>query len=205
MRTLGIAVVTGVGLGLAARAGDRAPGLAHDLTALGGPWLAVAFAVGVAPARLRVGAATGATCLVTGVLTYYALMWQVEHLAGPQYAVPVALAWVAAAAALGAAFGALGAGWRAGRGDARSVRCAALLAGALLGEALLAHALWTRPAAEQAVALQALVAVALLVALVPRPRGVALALPLLVGATGTSAVLAHVVRETARTVGWAGA
>lgn len=200
------ATVLGVLLGLVARGGDRAAlQTVHYLTALGGPWLVVAFAAGAlsGAGSRRAGALRGAACVITGVVTYYLVMWRVEHLTGPQYAVPVAVAWSAGGAVVGACFGWLGAAWRAdGSGRAR---WAAVLCGGLLGEALLLHELWVRPAAQYAVTAQAVGAVVLLAVLAPRPRTWPAVVPVLaVTATGF-AVAAYILREGARVVGWAGA
>jgi len=201
------AVTGGVALGLAARAGDRVPlGTVHLLTALGGPWLVVAFAAGaLGPPDRRVAAAVrGATAIVAGVLTYYVSMWRIERLTGPGYAVPVAVAWSLGGAVVGACLGWLGARWRGSEVGVRA-SWAALLCGALLGEAVLLHELWSGRSADRAVGAQVLGAAMLLGLLAPRPRTWPAALPVLAASTATCAVAALLLRESARAAGWAGA
>ncbi|PTL59121.1 DUF6518 family protein [Paraconexibacter algicola] len=211
-----VAVALGVLLGLAARAGDHAPvGTVGAATALGGPWLVVAFAAGAVGARVgaggrvarrreaRAGAVRGAVCVIAGVVVYYAMMWLVERRTGPGYAVPVATAWSLGGVVVGGSFGALGAAWRTGGPWAS--RWAAVLGGALLGEAVVLRALWERPDLERVAALQALAALVLVAALAPRPRAWPAALPVLASTAGAFALAALVLREGARAAGWAGA
>jgi len=118
-----IARPAGGAVGAVGRLSDHLPLLTVRWSAsLGALWLLAAFAVGALSGRRR-GAAAGALALVTGVCTYYGLMWLVEGRATAGYAVPMTLLWGLAAVAVGGLFGHLGGLWREGsrRGLARRV------------------------------------------------------------------------------------
>jgi hypothetical protein len=195
---LAAAVVGGLAVGTVARGLDHlASPSAHWLSALGAPWLAVAFAVGAFGGSRRAGAAAGALALALGVGVYYLLFHFVEHRASGGYMVTVGLGWALGALPAGAVFGWAGAAWWHRRGPAST----AVLAGALLGEALLLRTIWSRPVALRILVLEAGVALACAL-LLTRERVRAL------GATAVVAVACLVVeliaRDALRGVGWAG-
>ena len=98
---------------------------------VGVPWLAAAFLVGALRPGWRSGAVHGAVALVVAVVVYYEA--PVAD-AGSH----IGLSWIWIALPTGAAFGALGAAWRA---DERwRLPAAALVAGAFLGEAMIWYA-----------------------------------------------------------------
>lgn len=199
---LWIVLAAGLGVGVYGRVANYSDhAVVHYSTALGGPWLITAFAVGalVAGRRTRsVAAAAGAAALVLGTLTYYGICVGIERESSRHYAAAMVVGWCTACVPIGAAFAWLGAWWRSARGAVP----AAVLAGALAGEALLLRLLWERPAALQVLHLEVLGAV-LLALVLPRRRLPALALMVPVG---LAVVVAEaLVRESLRSVGWAGA
>jgi hypothetical protein len=125
------ALIAGLALGVVTRFAYHLPEDWWWLARVGAPWLAVAFAVGASTPRLRAGAARGAVSLVVAILEYYAILGLIQHAYDHS---PLGLWWLAAAVPGGAAYGALGALWRAGRHD---VLAAAVLSASLAGEALI--------------------------------------------------------------------
>ena len=191
-------------------------------SALGAPWLVLAFAIGAALApralpqdaecresglydrlgdsqRARtwfVAPAAGAAVLAAAVAVYYAAL--VDD--SPRYAVLVGVAWSAVAAPAGAFCAAAGAAWRRG-----SAAAGALPPALLAGEALLLLGEWQHPGAR-AVLIAELAAAAVLLFVMAlrtgaRLRTLALAAVLVVACAATE----DVVRDALRGVGWAGA
>jgi hypothetical protein len=125
------AVAAGLVLGVATRLTYDLPREWHWLAKVGVPWLAAAFFAGALARRPARGAALGAAALVSATLVYYAILGLVQH----AYEVsPVGLGWLVVALPGGAAFGALGALWAAGRARVVAV---AVLAASFGGEAML--------------------------------------------------------------------
>src|SRR3954468_23409440 len=145
----GVSVPHGAELGAVARAA----------LALGGPWLACAWAIGAVTASWRVAA----VALALGVAAWYALTVAGSGGRAVAYAVPVGVAWSVVALGAGAAFGFAGAR-----------RNAAVLAGALAGEALLLAGEWTGRAAQAVLSAELAVAGAVLVVLGRRRWWIAL-------------------------------
>jgi hypothetical protein len=130
-RRLVVALAAGLVLGLGTRLVYELPWEWWWLAKIGGPWLAVAFGVGLSVRRLLDGAFLGAVCLVTATLVYYAIMGLVQHAYDTS---PLGLGWLVVAVPAGLAFGALGA---AVRRPGLRVPAAAMLSAAFVAEALL--------------------------------------------------------------------
>jgi hypothetical protein len=207
-----LALATALGLGLAGRiavhAGAHLPhgaalsALGRAAVALGGPWLAAAWAVGALAGSRSRGALAGGVALALGTAAWYALTVAAGGRAAAGYAVPVATAWVPVAFGAGALFGLAGATWRDGGPAARAAAIAAL-AGALAGEALLLAGEWSGRAAELVLTAELAVAIGLLVA---ARRRAPLLITLAVFAVTAVAFGAAEdgVRDALRLAGWAG-
>ena len=141
------------------RGGDELAALGRAAVALGGPWLAVAWAVGAVVGRPVRAAVTGGAGLALGTFAWYAAS---AVAGGPaeDYA-RVAPAWAAVALAAGAAFGLAGAAFARG-GLAMRTAALALVSGTLAGEALLLFSEWTGRASRAALAAELAVAGAVL-------------------------------------------
>jgi hypothetical protein len=207
--TLGFAGRVAVHAGASLPHGAAIDAVGHTAVALGGPWLAVAWAVGAMAGSRAFGTLGGAAALVLGTGGWYLLTvvaaavgWDASGWAAASYAAPVAAAWGAVALGAGAVFGFAGAAWRDGDRIARAA-AVALLAGALAGEALLLMQEWSGRAASAVLAAELAAAWALLLAGRRRaPLGLTLALFAL--ATLAVAETEGVVRDTLRLAGWAG-
>ena len=205
---LGAALALGLAGRIAVHAGGHLPhgdalaALGRATVALGGPWLAAAWSIGVLAGSRARGALGGAAALALGTAAWYLLTVAAGGRAAVAYAVPVAAAWAGVALGAGALFGLAGAAWRDG---GRRVRAAAIaaLAGALAGEALLLAGQWSGRAAALALATELGVGLGLLAA---ARRRAPLGLTLLVFAVA-AVVFAGIedgVRDTLRLAGWAG-
>ena len=126
-------LLIGTAVGAATRLVYLGPPDLMWLHKLGVPWLAAAFFVGMLRPSLRSGALHGAAALVAAVLVYYAMPVVVQG--APFANSKIGLAWLWVAVPGGAAFGLLGAGWKAH--ERWRLPTTALLVGAFLGEALL--------------------------------------------------------------------
>jgi hypothetical protein len=206
-----LALGAALGLGLAGRIavhagahlphGDELAALGTATVALGAPWLAVAWAVGMlagAPAR---AALSGGAGLALGTLAWYALSAAANGRPPADYAV-VASAWAAVALAAGALFALAGAAYRAG-GLAARTAALALVAGTLAGEALLLAADWSSRAGRAALAAE-LAAAAAVLALGARRTAPLLALGLAALVAVGVAGLEDAVRDALRLAGWRG-
>jgi hypothetical protein len=166
-----LATAGGVVLGLFSAAGDRpdAPLLLHWLANIPGPWVLLAFGVGVLAGTRTGGALAAVLALAAAVSTYYASLYfsgqrpwldTVEH---------AAVVWSFVAVVAGLAFGAAGGSWR--RGGTWERMCAvALLCGVLVGESLLLAAQEDRPGERLMVASEAVFAIMLVWLLLPKLR-----------------------------------
>ena len=183
------------------RGGDELAALGRAAVALGGPWLAVAWAVGAVVGRPVRAAVTGGAGLALGTFAWYAAS---AVAGGPaeDYA-RVAPAWAAVALAAGAAFGLAGAAFARGGLAMRMAPALALVSGTLAGEALLLFSEWTGRASRAALAAELAVAGAVLVLGARRTAPLAalvLAGLVTVGIAGAE----DAVRDTLRLAGWRG-
>jgi len=180
-----LALGGGLALGIVSRLGDGLPPALAWLVNIGGPWLALAFALGALAGAPRRGLVYGIVTLVSAVAGYYGWMHVVEGQANLAYLVHIAAFWLAVALVGGAVFGLAGAAWRGGRWWPRVI-AAALLSATLAGESV---DLLARPydAAQKAVIGIELLAALLLPWLLLRERRATLMAALL---TGGGAVLA---------------
>jgi Family of unknown function (DUF6518) len=207
-----IALGAALGLGFAGRvalhAADRLPHgdvLAPTFraaVALGGPWLAAAWAIGALVGTRRRGALLGGAALGAGTAAWYLLTVAGNGRSGLGYALPVAAAWMPFALGAGALFGFAGGAWSDGSPSARAASVAAL-AGALAGEALLLTAQWSGRAAERVLIVEFATAIGLLV-LVRRRATLPLAIAVFVVVAITCAGAEAGVRQVLGLVGWNG-
>jgi hypothetical protein len=205
---LGVAARLAAGAGLIAHAGPAAEPvgkLGPWVIALGAPWLAVAWGLGALTRDAAAGTVAGALALAGGTGAWYALTVVTNGRAALGYAVPVSIAWGAAALAAGALFGAAGALWRSGRTDAARALGTAILAGSFVGEAVLLQAQWDGRAARAVLTAELLAGLVAPALLLRRSRD---ALPLALVLTAVLALIAagaeHIVRDALRGVGWGG-
>jgi hypothetical protein len=207
-----LALCAALALGLAGRVavhagghlphGDALSALGRAAVALGGPWLAAAWSIGVLAGSRKRGALGGGAALALGTAAWYLLTVATGGRAAVAYAVPVAAAWAAVALGAGALFGLAGAAWRDG---GRRVRAAAIaaLAGALAGEALLLAGQWSGRAAALVLTTELGVGLGLLAA-ARRRAPLALTLAVFAIAALAFAGVEDGVRDTLRLAGWAG-
>jgi hypothetical protein len=202
------ALALGIGGRVAAQASAELPHghvlneLGRAFVALGAPWLVTAWAIGaIAGDRMR-GALAGGLALALGTLAWYWLTVAVGGRAVVLYAVSLAFLWGAVALAAGAAFGYIGAAWRTTRDSGRALALAPA-AGALAGEAVLLSGQWSGRAAAVVLAVEAVMALGLLLA-GRRRAPLLLTLVLFTFATGATAQAESVARDTLRDAGWAG-
>ncbi len=110
-----LALWSGCALGIVSRLGDWLPPALAWLVNIGGPWLALAFALGALTRSVCQGALYGAFALIGAVVGYYGWMHIVERQANLAYLTSIAAVWFAVAIVGGAVFGTAGASWRARR------------------------------------------------------------------------------------------
>src|SRR4051812_10852539 len=201
-RACAIAVAPGVALGCLEQGLRHASPPIPWLTALGVPWLATAFAVGALVRGRRRAPLAGAAALVVAVVTYYLVMRLSVGHTSTGYVLRVGAAWSVAAAAAGAAFGSLGAAWRARA--PRETLATAAISGAFAGEAVLLLGTGRAGAAQAVLASELAVGVALPFVLARRRR-VAAAVALTAAVALALAGAEAGVREAMRSAGWAGA
>jgi len=189
-------------LGAAAQLGGALPGVPQRATALGAPWLVAAFAAGALLRRPWRAAAGGAVLLAAGTIAYYVVRVGATGGDPSRALAAIVVAWAAAALAVGALMGVLGALWRSARAGWLT---AAIPAAALAGEAVALAAVW-RGRLSAALLLAELALAGLALAACARRRA-----PLL-PAAAVAAVLTLAfalgeteVREAMRVVGWRGA
>jgi Family of unknown function (DUF6518) len=204
---LGILIVVGcgVGIGLAGQAGDQVPGAPAYITALGAPWMLLAFALGALCRKPLLGALAGGAALVIGTEAYYLALIAETDGKTIFYATAMGIGWGGAAAVAGGLAGAVGGWWRSECSEhERSV--AGALPGALLtGEALLLSQEWTAPGARALIAAELMAGLGLLWIHIGTSRRV-----LIAGAAACALTMAvvlgeHSVRETLHAAGWNGA
>jgi hypothetical protein len=210
-RVAAIALATALGLGFAGRVavhegthlphGDELVALARVAVALGAPWLAAAWAIGVLAGSRGRGALLGGLALAVGTVAWYVLT-VVADPSGLRYALPVSAAWVPVALCGGAAFGFAGGAWSTGPPRVRAASVAAL-GGCLAGEALLLAGQWHGRAATTVLSLELAGAIALL-AVAHRRATLAVSLAVFVVAAVTCAGAEDAVRHLLGLVGWNG-
>jgi hypothetical protein len=198
-QTLALAglVLAAVVWGVSQHVVDGAPGGAW-LSALGAPWLVLAFAAGAMSGKRA--PVVGALSLFVAVGAYY-IPFLFMDAGVARYAVKVGLAWGIVAAALGALFGAAGAAWRRDPRSTLGTLAAALPVGALAGEALLLRREWFSAGAPEALRVELTAAVLVAAFTIRRPLGFAAALI----AALTAGVAADELRDLLRAAGWQGA
>jgi hypothetical protein len=125
-------LVLGAALGSASLLLEHTPEPLSRFSAIGSPWLVVAFVGGALTGRVLLGAATGSVVLVAAMITYYLAKPIVgSPINPPQYDTP--LFWLAFAVPAGVGAGALGA---VAAGSRRWLRVAAVsaMAAAIVAE-----------------------------------------------------------------------
>jgi Family of unknown function (DUF6518) len=110
------------------------------MTNIGGPWLLLAFLMGMWASQVVEGGFLGALMLATAVFAYYGA-YEITRggsypTADSRYLLGHGIAWVPVAAVGGVGFGVAGSLWRFGN-DWQRPASVALLAGALIAEAIL--------------------------------------------------------------------
>jgi hypothetical protein len=132
-----IAVAAGAGLGVASQLAVRSlPHPANLAGTLGGPWLATAFALGVAARSRRPAAWAGAVSMAVAMFAYYVVRKVMnQDLPGGYTVRGEAIPYVVIGLIAGGGMAVLGASWRKGGTRWKGV-AAGLLAGALGAEVL---------------------------------------------------------------------
>ena len=179
----------------------------HDLvrwfTALGAPWLLVAFAAGALVRDRRTALVAGSLTILAGVGAYYVSMLTLTEGAF-RYAAKVGLAWGFVGIFAGALLAWAGALWRSGRGAAAAT-AAAVPCAVLAGEVLALRDEWWSPGARAVLLAEMAGAALLLAVLAPRDRRVVLTCAVAIGLAVMCGAVEGDVRETLRAAGWAGA
>ncbi len=205
---LGAALALGFAGRVAVHAADRLPHgellvpTGRAAVALGGPWLAAAWAIGALTRSRRRGAIFGGAALGVGTAAWYVLTVVADGRAALDYALPVAGAWMPVALGAGALFGFAGAAWSDGTPRERAASVAAL-AGALAGEALLLAGQWSGRAAERVLSVEFATAIGLLL-LARRRANLSLTLAVFALAAVACAGAEDGVRHVLHLVGWNG-
>jgi len=196
---IALLVLAAVGWGVAGHAMDQSRAGVW-VSALGAPWLVLAFAAGVVTRTHRRAGLAGATFLLLAVGAYYVPFVVVDSGAA-RYAVKIGLAWGAVAAVLGALFAVAGATWIQDPRSRSGAIAAAVPGGALAGEALLLRTQWHSAGAPEALRIELGAAVVLAALTARRP----LALTAAVLAVVTAGIAADELRDLLRAAGWQGA
>lgn len=203
LAALAVGLTLGVLLGVGVRIARTMPAEGPLIASLGAPWLVVAFIAGFLAGGRWAAALAGATTVVIGTLTYYALYVLTTAGGGARYALIMTVAWSAAGAGVAAGFGYAGSAWRRARAPLGRAATGAIVAGALVGEAVLLRAEWASSSAQRALMTELLAGLTVALVLAPGRRLVALILT--AGAAGLFVIGEGVVRETLRAAGWVGA
>jgi uncharacterized protein DUF6518 len=207
-----IALGAALGLGFAGRvavhAADRLPHgellvpTGRAAVALGGPWLAAAWAIGALMRSRRRGALVGGAALAAGTAAWYLLTVAADGRSALGYALPVAAAWIPVALGAGALFGFAGGAWSDDRPSVRAASIAAL-AGGLAGEALLLVGQWSGRAAERVLSVEFAIAIGLLL-LARRRASLPVTLAVFALAAVACAGAEEGVRQALHLAGWNG-
>ena len=105
MRAAALVLLAAGVLGAAAQLGGALPGVPQQATALGAPWLVAAFAAGALLRRPWRAAAGGAVLLAAGTIAYYVVRVGATGGDPSRALAAIAVAWAAAALAVGALMG----------------------------------------------------------------------------------------------------
>ncbi len=188
-----------------------------EFARLGGPWLVGAYVAGAISGWRRgpyggllVAALGGAVAISLGSLTYYALLAWLDP-GEVRRAVKLGVGWASAGVVIGGAVGALGGllSARTPPGARPWLQGASVgtLGGLLAGEAIALLWVWNSTSLRTIALLEGLAGAGLVViAAVGRPWRWALAALLAAALTvAVAPITATLVRETRRTIGWAGA
>ncbi len=190
---------------------------AQEFARLGGPWLVGAYAAGVicawrrGPHGLLIGVLGGAVAISLGSLTYYGLYIWLEHGYGARRAFKLGVGWAAAGWVIGGIVGGLGAllsgRWNAPAKPWLQGASVGTLGGLLMGEAIALLWVWDSLSLRSMAMLEGLGGAALVViAAIGRPWRWIVAAVLATAFTATVAPIATtLVRESLRSIGWAGA
>jgi hypothetical protein len=188
-----------------------------ELARLGGPWLVAAHVAGAiaawrrGPAALLLGAIAGAVAISLGSLTYYGLYAWLEHGLYAERAFRLGVGWGAAGLVIGGAVGMLGAlvsvRWDPQARPWLQGASVGTLGGLLVGEAIALLWVWDSPGLRTMAMLEAIGGIGIVVvAAIGRSWRWMLAAVLAGGVTvAVAPIVATMVRETLRTIGWAGA
>lgn len=220
-----LALVGAAGLGIMGQTtGERVFRGSWEFSRLGGPWLIAGFLGGAAggwrrgASGLVLGAIAGAVIVGAGSVAYYLLSYSAGE-NGARQAATLGIGWGTAGLGVGGTLGLLGAAYstalarhqpsRGGRPVASWLHGAALgtLGGLLIGEAIALLWVWEGLTLRTMATLEGLGGVALVVAgSVGRSwRFVASALVFTAISATLAPVATTVLRETLRSIGWAGA
>ena len=202
MRAAALVLLAAGALGAVAQLGGGLPFVPGRATALGAPWLVAAFAAGALLRRPWRAAAGGAMLLAAGTIAYYLVRIGTTHGDPSRQFAEVAVAWAAAALAVGALMGVLGALWRAGRAGPFT---AAVPAAALAGEAVALAAVWRGPVPAALLLAELALAGLVLAACAHRRAPLLPAVAFAAVLTLAFALGETEVREAMRVVGWRGA
>jgi hypothetical protein len=181
---LATALAGGILLGLFSALGDsaKAPLVIRWLANIPGPWVLLAFLIGIL-AGTRVGGAIAAVLgLAAGVASYYAYLYLTGERPWLDTVEQAIVVWTLVAVAAGFVFGAAGGSWRRGAAWER-ILSVALLCGVLAGESILLVTQEDHPGERLMVASEAIFAVALIWGLLPRVRQRVIATMLTCGAS----------------------
>jgi hypothetical protein len=204
---LGIFLVVGCGvaIGLAGQAGDKVPGAPAYITALGAPWMLLAFSLGALARKPLLGALAGGAALVIGTEAYYLAQIALTDGRTIFYATAMGIGWGGSAAIAGALAGSVGGWWRSECSEQERSVAGALPGALLTGEALLLSQEWTAPAARALVAAELMLGIGLLWLHIGTSRRVFVAAVAACGLTMAVVLGEHSVRETLHAAGWNGA
>jgi hypothetical protein len=204
---LGILVVVGCGvaIGLAGQAGDRVPGAPAYITALGAPWMLLAFVLGALARKPLLGAIAGGVALVIGTEAYYLAQIALTDGRTLFYATAMGIGWGGSAVVAGALAGGIGGWWRSECSDQERSIAGALPGALLTGEALLLSQEWTQPAARALVAVELMAGLGLIWIHIGTSRRAFIAAAAACALTMAVVLGEHSVRETLHAAGWNGA
>lgn len=211
-------LVVGIGLGWMGRFTDNGGFRgAHEFSRLGGPWLIGAYLAGATCAwrrgsnGLALAVVGGAVAIALGSLAYYGIYIWFEDGDSPRRAAKLGIGWAMAGLVIGGVVGGLGALLTTATGGRARVwlqgASVGTLGGLLMGESIALLWVWDSGSLRTMAMLEGLGGAALVaVAAVGRPWRWIVASVAAAAVTATVApIVTTMVRETLRTIGWAGA